>query len=99
MAQLHSPQVSKPRKGKKFSEAHKQKISKALKGRVFSIETRKKMSEKLKKRMQNVSNEYRQKMSISLMGNDHLLGYKHTEESKSKISKSLRKHHHCVSAE
>lgn len=35
------------------------------------------------------SKEFKEKMSIALMGNQHLLGHKHTAESKAKIGRSL----------
>jgi hypothetical protein len=58
----------------------------ALKGIEFTLEYR----EKLSKSHLNMSNETKQKIRKSLMGNKRALGYKHTEETKNKMSEKRK---------
>lgn len=75
--------------GKKHSEETKEKIRKKAIGRKASEETRKKLSLARSKRV--ITKETREKISISNSGkNHHMYGKNHTNESKSKISESLR---------
>ena len=53
-------------------------------GRIVSLETRKKLSVAMKGKMH--SKETKQKMSNTQRGNTHAKGYKHTDDSKCKIS-------------
>ena len=81
-------------KGVSLSDEHREKISKSNKGRKVSIETRQKISNSLKGHY--VSNETKQKMSIKskgrLLGKNHpMFGKHHTEETKRKISESLKR--------
>jgi len=62
--------------GHKLTEEHKRKIGEAGRGRIVSAETRKKMSEKMKG---------------NTNGCDSFKGKHHTEETKKKISKSLKR--------
>ena len=80
--------LSKINKGKVFSEDHKNNIKKAKQN--ISEETREKLRNAWKNRV--VSEETKQKISNALLGNSRALGNKHSEETKSKIKDSLKKH-------
>jgi hypothetical protein len=71
--------MSESQKGRKFSEEHKRKLSLA-----WSPEMKKRQSERLKGR--KISKKTRVKISIAKMGNKCTLGYRHTEETKRKMS-------------
>ena len=98
--------MSKDRKGRKHSEESKRRISKSNKGRECSEETKKKIgkasrrhrhSEKAKRKMSisakrrpRCTEETRRKISVLSKGNINMLGKYHSEESKKKISESLK---------
>lgn len=54
-------------------------------GRKYSTEVRARMS--LAKRGSVVTQDAREKIRIAMMGNKHLLGHKHSEETRAKLSK------------
>lgn len=62
----------------------------AAKGRVTSDESRAKMRKSQSNRGP-VSESTRVKMSLAHLGNQHLLGHKHSKKSRAKISATLRK--------
>lgn len=64
----------------------RRKIAAANKGKQLSQETKKKISEAASKR--KLSDSHKAKISASLIGNSHLLGHHHSEETKMKMSKS-----------
>lgn len=78
--------ISKANKGKIRSEETKRKMSEALKLRICKEDTRKKRSEIHKGKI--VSEETKKKMSNSQKLRDNTVrgGFKHSEESKAKIS-------------
>ena len=88
-------------KGRILTAEHKQKISNGNKGKIMSIETRRKISEAKKgvkltqehiQSMRNhvVSKETREKQSKAAKGRiSPMLGRKHSEESKKKMSERL----------
>ena len=73
-------------KGKKLTEETKRKISERAKGRICSEETRQKIS--IANKGHKMSEEIREKLAEINKGNKYTLGYRHTEESKRKISES-----------
>lgn len=95
--------ISEKLKGMKKPEGFGEKISKSTKGKkFFSEETRKKMSEarkgkplseevKTNMRKKVLSEEHKEKISKSLIGNKRTLGHKLSEETKLKISESVKK--------
>lgn len=82
--------MSRAQKGHPVSEATKAKISRAKMGACPSEETRARLSESHK----NPSEETRRKLSEAGKGNQRLLGHRHSEESRAKMSASQtgRKH-------
>ena len=66
-------------RGRKHTEETRQKLS-----RPFSDEHKQKLREARNQRGPT-SDETRQKLSDAMQGNEHLLGHKHTEETKRKI--------------
>lgn len=83
---MHSPEglesIRKAQTGKVVSPETRQKLSETSTGRVVSEETRRKQSEARK-------GKPREDVRLRMLGNQNLLGHKHTEETKSKISESL----------
>lgn len=75
----------------KHSEKTKQKISAAQKGRTFTEEHRSNMS-KAHKGLKHTA-EQRAKISNQMLGNKNTLGYRHTEETKQKMSESHKGKH------
>jgi len=88
--------ISRAAKGRIISDDTKRKISESLKNRIFTEEHRKKLSEKSKIRMQDSKNRFR--LSIISSGidrsgeNNNFYGRNHSEESKRKMSESMKKH-------
>jgi hypothetical protein len=89
--------LSEALKGRKLSEKHRLKMSESAKGRIKSEEHKLKISASLKGRIKSeepwnkgkkkiYSQEALQKMSESHKGNKNMLGKKHSEESKQKMS-------------
>lgn len=76
--------ISEALKGKKLSEEHKRKLCVARKGRVISEETKRKIGRAHKGKKTSV--ETKGKISKALTGNKNSLGYKHTKETKLKMS-------------
>jgi len=77
--------------GSKLSEETKIKISQALKGKKQSprsAEARKNISDSLKGRI--FSEEHKRKIGLASKGNKYLLGHRHSEETKLKISLTKR---------
>lgn len=60
------------------------------KGKIISDDVKNKISES--KKGMKLSEEHKQKVSKSLIGNTRALGKKHVEETKNKMSKSLKGH-------
>ena len=81
--------ISESSKGRKHSEETRLKISNSLRGRKLSEKHRGKMSESLQGRV--LAEKWRQKISKSLQGNTNLLGYRHSIETKRKMSESHQK--------
>ena len=81
------------KKGRKLSEKTKRKISKNNSkhwlGKTRSEETKKKISKTCKNK--KLSEKTKLKISESLIGNTRALGYKHSEETKLKMSRSSGK--------
>jgi group I intron endonuclease len=71
--------------GFRHSEEHKQ----SMRGRPFSQETRQKMSRLHKGK--TISAEQRRTVSEKMRGNKHLLGHRHSEETRAKLSIAGRK--------
>ena len=71
---------------KKISEAKKSGKKSGKKGYKWTEEQKRKMREKLKGRV--FSEEHRAKLSIAKMGNTNGLGWKHSAESKKKMSEA-----------
>ena len=72
-----------------------EKISTTLKGRVFSENTKKKLSESHKGNQcgprngmfgKTHTNKVKQEHSLRMMGNKNSLGFKHSDETKKKLS-------------
>lgn len=98
--------ISKSKKGQKLSDETKEKLSTIRKGRKMSEETKKKISESKKGKKQTpehikklslirkgrkLSDITKKKMSESRTGpKNSFYGKKHSQETKNKISKSLR---------
>ncbi len=74
--------IKSPWKGKKLSEEHKAKIGKSLK-EVFASGERVPKNKGVKQ-----TEETKNKISASLIGNQHLKGHVHTAETRLKMSKS-----------
>lgn len=100
-----NPNASIGMKGKKHTDEARNKISEALKGKEKTDEHKNKMSEISKKRYKetDVSEKmlegilkkwkdegFKKKMSNTHKGNKYMLGKKHTEASKIKMSESLK---------
>lgn len=69
------------------SEEHKKKLSKAHEGRKFTEDHKRKLSEvKMGKKRNPFSEETKKKISISHLGNKYALGYKHSDETRVKMS-------------
>ena len=78
-----------PARGRIWSEEHKRKIHEANTGIIRSEETKRKMSEARMGRI--VSKETRMKSSVSHSGkNCYLYGKHHSEETRMKISESMK---------
>ena len=75
--------------GHKLTEEHKRKIGEAQIGKFISDETRTKISESKKGKRR--SDETRRKVSAAMKGNTNMLGYKHTDESRAKMSDSAKR--------
>lgn len=97
--------ISKTLQGHKVSNETKQKISMALKnrtvnpkvidslvayrkGRLLSEEHKRKISESEKGKM--VNNQTREKLRIAAMGNKNMLGKKHSDEARKKMSENYK---------
>lgn len=70
----------------KHSEETKRKISESQKGRKFTGEHIQNLSKSLKGR--KITDEQRAKLSERMKGNTYTLGYRHSEETKRKMSES-----------
>jgi len=79
--------VSEAGKGRVFSEEHKRRIGQSNKGKIRSEEAKIVMAKNSTGRI--FSEESRRKMSESSKNRVHKMGYKLSEETKTKISKSL----------
>lgn len=86
--QIHSFKENNPMYHKEFTNEHKQHLSQAAKGNHKSKEHKEKIRiSNIGKNKGKHPTEYaRLKMSLSRRGNKNALGYKHTKESKLKIS-------------
>jgi group I intron endonuclease len=80
--------ISSTQKNRIFSEEHRRKLSESRKGRIFSKETRQKMS--LSKAGKSFSDEHKRKLSDALRGNQNNFDHKHSEDTKRRISESLK---------
>jgi len=82
--------ASKKLKGRIFSDNHKNKISKALTGRKLSKEHIEKLKAHNKRKANNLNiyNPFRYRNNAG--ENNSMYGKKHTEETKKKISNSLK---------
>lgn len=78
-------------RGVKRSEETKRKISESGRGKVRSEEFKKKISRANKGKI--LTEETKQKIGKSKLGNKYCLGLTHSDETKKKISESLRKYH------
>ena len=100
-----NPNASIGMKGKIHTDEARTKISEALKGKEKTIEHKKKMSEISKKRYKETDmsekmlegilrkwedEDFKKKMSNTHKGNKYMLGKKHTEASKIKMSEALK---------
>ena len=97
--------TSKIMKGKPHSPEHNKKVSEALKGRKFSDEQKQKISENAKKRFADPKNNpmygkkhseatkklISEKLKATDINSPRFTGHSHTEDSKLKISNSLKK--------
>ncbi len=72
--------------GKKHTKETKKKMSSWHIGKKVSEETKKRIS--LSKIGKKLSEEHKRKISLAGIGNKHTLGYKHTKETKKKMSSS-----------
>ena len=77
--------------GVKRSKEFKRKLSEFNKGKKISEECKKKISES--KKGFNPSKETRKKLSDAGKGNKNFLGHTHTEETKKKISRSVKRYY------
>jgi group I intron endonuclease len=66
-----------------------QKLSDALRGRTFSVETREKISKANKGKVR--TKEVKEKLSLARQGNHNALGYKHSKETRRKVSEAGKK--------
>ena len=88
--------ISIKNKGRILNEEHKAKISKASKGRKFSKDiVEKRNNTRRKNNPEWHSKQMREKMSLVMMkknlgGNNPRYGKRHTEETKKKISESVK---------
>jgi len=85
--------LSKCRKGNKnclgykHTDETKKKMSESHKNFIHSEESKKKISEtKRSQKRKPFTNEHKEHLSKSLIGNTRSLGYKHTDETKRKMS-------------
>lgn len=83
--------IGKASTGRVHSEATRLKISKSSKGHQVSEKQRQVTIERNKTRI--ISDDMRRKISIAHKGNKHCLGRKLSEETRSKISNSLKGKH------
>ena len=91
MSQEQKNKLSSIAKGKKMSEEQKQKISQSNKNRKVSEETRKRMSDSAKKRVYKNKEEWIEKIKKGREGQSSWnKGVPHTEETKQKISDTLK---------
>lgn len=86
LSEEHKRKISEGNRGHKHTEESKQKMSMAATGRVFSEDHKSKLREAWKTRPP-VSEETRQRLVENHKG---MLGKKHTEKTKRRISKSRR---------
>lgn len=83
---LTRQRMSQASKGKKKSKNHARKIGDFHRGRKRSQETCQRIGASKKGRI--LSTQHRLKISESLKGNNHALGFKHSEETRHKISEA-----------
>ncbi len=79
--------ISESKKGKPKSEETKEKLRQANLGKKHTEETRKKMSEAPRV----MTDENRDKLVKRMRNNKYLLGFEHSEDTKSRISESLKR--------
>lgn len=106
ISEKHRQQISEKLKGRTLSPEVKQNMSLGQLGHTVSEqtrnkisiansnpseETRKKISDAAKSR-QPISDETKAKLSISKIGNSNALGFKHSEETKLKVSKASKEY-------
>jgi group I intron endonuclease len=75
----------------KHSEETKRKISESQKGRKFTEEHKKRLS--VAHKGQKISDEQRAKISAGLKGNKNTLGFRHSNETKKKMSQNRKGKH------
>ena len=90
LSEEHKRKMSLTTKGKPKSEEHKKKLSESHMGEIFSEERKRKISENHALKGKHLSEEYRHKISEGMKGKQNLLNYKHSDESKKKISESMK---------
>lgn len=81
---------------KNMPEETRRKISNSLKGKPLAEETKKKIAEAFNNMPEDIKIEKYKKLSDSLKGNKHLLGHKHSEETRKKMSDSLKGKKHSA---
>lgn len=92
MNQQTKEKISIKNKGRVMSDEQRKLISKTKTGRKASLETKEKMSIIRKANPRIWTEIQRQEMSKMQKGNQYWLGKKHLQETKDKISKSLKGH-------
>jgi hypothetical protein len=78
--------MSESRKGLKFSEEHRRKIVLANTGKKRTEDQKRRIGAAKKGR--KLTEEHKRKVGISKLGNQCALGYRHTKETKHKMSES-----------
>lgn len=94
----HKRKISKTKQGRHYTEETKHKMSEAHMGKTMSDETRRKIGnanagEQNYMFGQHMSEEAKHKLSEAKKGHTYALGYKHTDEARTKISESKQGKH------